>query len=251
MRIMHPALSRLLAVLALLLATAAHAEEAARQTLRYQIEVAGVKLGRIEVRASEAEDRVEARVGWEMKGFLGLLPRGEGDLSGEARIAAGEVLPASFHGTFEKPDRKREVRIRYTEAGAIRDVRLTNNGRKRSSEVPERLQEDTVDTLTAFWRLRRWAVEAEDEAIVVPVFDGRRRYDLEARRLGAEARDGGPLRIELTLVPRAGFDDDRVFGSRVVAGEPWAELVVSDDAEPVPLAITGLGSVPWRITLAE
>ena len=59
-------------------------------------------------------------------------------------------------------------------------------------------------------------------------------------------------RIELRLVPRAGFDEDaRVFGSPIDPDKPWAELLVSLGEEPIPLRATGLGRMPWQITLEE
>jgi hypothetical protein len=230
--------------------------------LRYQIEVAGVQVGEIEVDARRGERTARARVGWEMDGLFGLLERGEGTLEGRGRVVGGdgEVAPALFQGRFEKPDREREVVIRYGEDGAISSLRLTNNGERRRSGVPEDLRRDTVDTLTAFWRLRRWAVEGrdgEEGPLVVPVFDGRRRYDLHARRLGRataerRGREVEAVRIELRLVPRAGFDEDgRLFGSRVDPDEPWAEVLVSAGEDPVPLEATGAGRLAWRIVLEE
>jgi Protein of unknown function (DUF3108) len=265
MRTTRPVLGPLLAGLLLAVvgvarpAGAGAAEEPHR--LRYQIEVAGVQVGEIEVDARRGERTARARVGWEMDGLFGLLERGEGTLEGRGRVVGdgGDVAPALFQGRFEKPDREREVVIRYGEDGAISSLRLTNNGERRKSGVPEDLRRDTVDTLTAFWRLRRWAVEAGGDAgpLVVPVFDGRRRYDLHARRLGRTTaeRDGrsvDAVRMELRLVPRAGFDEDgRVFGSRVDPEKPWAEVVVSAGDDPVPLEATGTGRLAWRIVLDE
>ncbi len=252
---------RLLAgVLGALLSTmplALSAMAAESQTLRYQIEVGGVQVGRIKVAAEDGAETVHARVGWAMEGFLGMLEQGQGKLEGQGRVTPDSVLPAAFKGKFEKSDRKREVRIRYGEDGAIEDVKLKSNGRTRESEVPDELRQDTVDTLTAFWRLRRWLAQEPLAETSIQVFDGRRRYDLHARPLGREQveHDGQEIeaeRIELRLVPRAGFDEDaRVFGSPIDPDKPWAELLVSLGEEPIPLRATGLGRMPWQITLEE
>jgi hypothetical protein len=257
-----PLLAAGLLLLSIMAAGPAPASAAGRQELRYQIEVAGVQVGEIEVAAQQGARTARARVGWAMDGLFGMLERGEGTLEGRGRVGdGGLVAPALFQGRSEKPDREREVVIRYGEDGAISSLRLTNNGERRKSGVPEDLRQDTVDTLTAFWRLRRWAVAETDghgeEPLVVSVFDGRRRYDLHARRLGRERaeRDGREVeavRIELRLVPRAGFDEDgRVFGSTVDPDRPWAEVLVSAGEDPVPLVATGTGRLAWRIVLAE
>jgi hypothetical protein len=149
------------------------------------------------------------------------------------------------------------VRIDYGDGGSIQDLDLTRNGKRRRSEVPEAMRQGTVDTLTALWRLRRWAAggpKPDDRPLELPVFDGQERYDLVARALGEEdARQGGRQvaaeRIELRLVPKAGFDNDEVFGSRVDPDKPWAELLVSREADPVLLEATGQGRRGWTISL--
>jgi hypothetical protein len=250
-----------IAVLLLMLLTALTAAAGEPQRLRYQIEVAAVQVGTIEVEAERNARMVETRVEWDMGGgLLGLLgSREEGRLEGRSWLRPGDasaVAPASFAGRTEKEDRRREVRIRYAEDGSIDEFRMTRNGRKRKSDVPERLRDDTVDTLTAFWRIRHW-LAGGDRPAEVAVFDGRRRYDLLARRLGREEVEINEHvvkaeRIELRLVPRAGFDEDsEVFGSRVSPDEPWADVLVSLDDDPIPLVAIGKGGLSWRIELDE
>lgn len=234
--------------------------ERGRRDLRYQIEVAGVQVGRVDVAADAGPETAEARVRWRIDGLLGLLDREEGSLEAEGRVDdGGRVVPAVFRSLFEKPDRKREVSIRYGRGGDIRNLELRRDGRSRDSEVPEDLREDTVDTVTAFWRLREWLAGDDrrggDEERVA-VFDGRRRYDLLARRLGRttaelDGREVRAERVELTLVPHAGFDDDeKLFGNRIDPDAPWAELLVTDgEGDAVPLSLAGLGRMKWRIVL--
>lgn len=243
--------------------SAAAAAERERQRLRYQIEVAGVEVGRIEVEAERNAEAAEARLEWDMDGLLGLIPREEGTLEGRSRIdGRGGVAPASFASRSEKRKREYVVEIRYAPDGGIADLRLARNGRERRTEVPRALREDTVDTLTAFWRLRRWLAARRPGTssggngnAEIAVFDGRRRYDLLARTLGRErvevdGREVEAERIEMRLIPRAGFDDDgEVFGSRIDPDEPWAEALVSVGEDPIPLVLTGQGRLPWRIEL--
>jgi hypothetical protein len=212
----------------------------------------------VDVAAESGREEVEASVRWRVDGLLGLLDREKGRLEAQGRVGGdGRVVPASFASLFEKPDRRREVSIRYAADGHIRDLELTRDGRARESEVPESLRDGTVDTITAFWRLRDWldADEGGREEGRVAVFDGRRRYDLLARRLGGETAelDGREVRaerVELTLVPRSGFDEgDKVFGNRLDPDEPWAELLVAVGGEGVPISLAGSGRMKWRITL--
>ena len=242
-------------LLAAALATGGAAAD--REKLRYQITVDGMNVGTVEVSAEAGADEVWAQVGWEMAGPLGLGGKSKGRLEGKGRVSDGQVVPADFASRSKKKDREREVKIDYAADGSIQDLALSKNGKPRHSEVPEEQRKDTVDTLTALWRLRRWAAEKpgpDDRPLELQVFDGQERYDLVARATGTEsAREGGRQaeaeRIELTLVPKAGLDDDEVFGSRVDPDKPWAELLVTRDDDPVLLKATGQGRRSWTISL--
>jgi hypothetical protein len=242
-------------LLAAALATGGAAAD--REKLRYQIEVDGMRVGTVEVSAESGADQVWAQVGWEMAGPLGLGGKSKGRLEGKGRVSDGQVVPTDFASRSKKNEREREVRIDYAADGSIEDLELNKNGKRRHSEVPEDQRKDTVDTLTALWRLRRWAAEKpepDDRPLELQVFDGQERYDLVARATGTEsARLGGHQveaeRIELTLVPKAGLDDGEVFGSRVDPDKPWAELLVTPGDDPVLLKATGQGRRSWTIGL--
>lgn len=251
-------------LLALLAAAPARGPAVAAEqpgALRYQIEVAGVQVGDVDVRAEAGEDAAQARVRWRIDGLLGLMDRERGRLEGRGRVEAGRVEPESFEAAYEKSDRRREAAITYGPDGSIRELELRRDGRRRGSEVPEDLRAGTVDTITALWRLRDWLAAGGEEAASLPVFDGRRRYDLQARRLGRQeaelhGRDVQAWRVELTLVPISGFEDDeKLFGNRIDPDRPWAELLVVDGGgrgdEPVPLSLVGQGRLKWRIVLDD
>lgn len=173
------------------------------------------------------------------------------------RLAGGGIGPQRFRAVHVKTDRTREIAIRYGEDGRIADLDLTNQGRPRESDVPDELQRGTVDPLTAFLRMCAWAPQAAaaetPATLVVPVFDGRKRFDLEATHL-RRTRWAGPegempaLELKVRLLARFGFEpDDELMTSPDDPEGRWLRVLASDEPHPIPLRVEtverGKGSV--------
>lgn len=160
----------------------------------------------------------------------------------ELRLADGEPRPHLFQVRYEKPDRYRDIQIRFDpETGAIVALRYDNNGRLRDSEVPAALRQGTVDPVTAFFVLRRW-VEAPHrrprDTITVPVFDGRKRLDVLVEYLRSGSAGGVELRAR--LIGHWGFEDG--FGFVETDSNPgpvWLDVSVLRGTCTTPLWVRG------------
>ena len=185
-------------------------------------------------------DRAVLRLVIVNAGLTRLFTSRRAELETEVRIGS-PARPERFRGYEEKPDRVRDVRIVYTPDGSIRELVYVNNGRRRPSDVPRELWRDTVDPLTAFVRLQRWlrARPAPGERMVVPVFDGRRRLDIEAVFVAAEPREGGPRlwRLRVRLHGIVGFEDGYGFVGGTRGPARWLDVVVDDGPCPAPLLV--------------
>jgi hypothetical protein len=181
--------------------------------------------------------------------------------SGNAELAHGEVVPRAFEATYFKRDRVREIRIRYDGSGEIAALALTNNGRDQDSRVPEPLQADTVDPLTALHRLRLWLPQAAQGAapdrLLVPVFEGRKRFDIDVSYAGPAAwRDGRRDRpahlLRVLLVARHGFDEeDAFFTLPGRTEERWLRVVASADERALPVSVVAEAGGSSRIELVS
>ncbi|MEO1017580.1 MAG: DUF3108 domain-containing protein [Pseudomonadota bacterium] len=151
------------------------------------------------------EGVVRSRGNMETTGLVRLLEGArQSSLESVSRLTEGMLQPLSFRAVYKKPDRKREITIDYGPDGDIAELSLINNGKSRSSDVPEGLWADTVDPLTSILRLQDWLTRQVDHGssgqTVSQVFDGRSRWDFE---LSFE-----PPVIELVIRSIIGFDDD-------------------------------------------
>ena len=225
-----------LALVLLLLPAAAHAE-----TLRYDMTASGLEVARMELEIDETAVPAHARLSIRSKGLAAWIA---GDYSTEMSgrtlmLENGEVRPSSFAVIYEKPDRTRQIELRYDADGTLDAIDIVNNDRSKDTEVPAELRAGTVDPLTAFLRLRQWVLSGprQGESHEVAVFDGRKRADITATYAGSE---DGTTRLAVSLVGRWGFED----GDRLVTlpGEPRKVIDVTVTREGYPLEISSAAS---------
>ncbi|MFO1036688.1 MAG: DUF3108 domain-containing protein [Geminicoccaceae bacterium] len=214
--------------------------------VEYSIQLGSVEVGKAELEQRPGGDRVKSQ--FELRtggGLLGLLQeKTSSELEGTTLHRDGQAVPSEFHAEYKKPDRKREITMRYDDGGAVADFQYVNNGQDRDSDVPKDRWAETVDPLTALQRVQLWlagGAKAKGEVLDIPVFDGRRRSDVKVRYLGrAQAQDGeggGQVSaLEVLIVGHEGFDEKDEFVTLADGGpEKWIDVRFSTDAMPVPL----------------
>ncbi|MEJ5231191.1 MAG: DUF3108 domain-containing protein [Geminicoccaceae bacterium] len=218
---------------------------------RYRVSVAGVPVAELSFGLVEADGTFRTRLAMESVGLAAAWNGARSELSGLGRRdGSGRPIPVRFTSRLEKRDRDRAVEIRYDPAGAVAAVEITSRGRKKVSEVPPELRVGTVDPLTAFARLRVWLEQAvagrAGPAVTVPVFDGRKRLDLEARYVGRvpapDGENGEVLELAVRLVGIFGFDED----------DQLIHLPDGDEPAPLRVLVRADGSfLPLRLDVPD
>ena len=217
---------------------------------RYAIEVAGIRVAELALTVTPGEGGVASRLVMQSVGLAAAWSGARSELATVMRRPeGGPPAPLRFEAVHTKRDREREVRIRYGGDGAIAALALRSQGRPQPPEVPEELRVGTIDPLTAFERLRDWLPRtAAGEAardISLPVFDGRKRFDLEARYVGRTTSPDGRGEVHelsVRLIGRWGFDTDDRF----------IELPDGDDPAPLRVLVDAAnGAVPLRIDVPD
>lgn len=213
----RPALGALAAAIAFCAWGAAAAERGApnfaeRSVLDYKIYFGGFAAVALEIDlARTGQDyRISARLRtlgvidrffpWTMRAYS------------RGRIAGAEPRPAAAGQASDWRGRKRLVDIRYDGGRPIVE-RLAPTDRDDRTPVSEDDMRGTVDLASAVLSLTLDAEAGNGCARVVPVFDGRRRYDLIAERIGVEpirkvGRAGHyprALKCRVSMVRRSGF----------------------------------------------
>jgi hypothetical protein len=156
--------------------------------------------------------------------------------------------PQRFESASRKGDKEKQREITYLDDGSL-EVR--HQPPRDDEPLAEPLLRDTLDPVTALFAIIGSFDEVRRCAGRLSVFDGRRRYDLKLKQLGAaqlEPSDygiysGPAMRCRVVLKPIAGFKNKRKSLSRLPRKvEVWlAPLEPGGPAVPVRLE----GKNPW------
>jgi hypothetical protein len=210
--------------------------------LRYSMEVGGVPVATVALSVAPGERDTTSRLVVSTDGLAALFGR---HVTTMRATTGPDEQPLNFTARYEKPDRTRDLAVQWNEAGHVARAVEIRRGRERPSEVPPALLRDAVDPLTGVLQLRRWLAEpstAHGSELRIPLFDGRKRLDLEARRLDDRgAGDAARPTIEVRLLPVYGFDANDAFVSWPGETQRWFEVTLSNDGRFAPIAVTEAG----------
>jgi hypothetical protein len=252
-----------IAVLMLGIAGPVRASEEMALELRYGLYWGGIRLATLDLHHEAAPGAYQAGLSVETEGLIKKLTkyRAEASTAGEQRLL-GKRIPITFSSMYKSRKKSRSAVIEFDpRTGDVVGLRIEKRGRPDGTDVPEELQHDVVDPLTAFFSLRdalrRARLEGRGE-FQAAVFDGRRRFDVEARVAGRErvklsGRSWPAIRVELDILPIVGFDDDDL--EEVGADEDdrlRLEVMFSDDDHLLPLQVNTLDTmIAGTISLLE
>jgi hypothetical protein len=193
--------------------TAGAAEAPGRVSLSYHLWEGGLHVISFETRLERGESTYSVGFSARTEGLVKLLypyklkARTEG-------IANGEGLkPTRYRSTSQKRGKKRRQDITYLSDGSL-EIRLEpQRHAERLRDVPEWLMWGTLDPATAVFSIIEAFARLDRCEGRVPVYDGRRRYDLVVTEVGTRRVEpnsygiySGPATVcRVEVKPLAGF----------------------------------------------
>lgn len=245
---------RIVFLAGLLAAPAAMAEP---QTLRYVATWAGLPAGEVHLRLAEGVDAFRAQIDISTVGLPRWLTRFRARGISEGAVPRdGLAVPMRYDAAYDLRSRKgKRISMRFVGNGG---ETVAERGPEDSSEkylLPPALLTDVVDPLAALTRMRealRTGLAGHGQ-FTIPVFDGKRRFDVEERAVTRETeriadRRMPVIHLALLLHPIAGFKGGD--------GEPnpdpkprELDLLFSDDGMVTPLRMEV--TVAWLTMVVE
>jgi len=247
-----------IAAAALLAALSAAAPVAASPiTVHYETRWAGLPAGDIDLRLDDRPDAYRSQIDIRTAGMPRWFTRFRGYAVSEGRRSGiGLADPGRYDATYDLRSRKnKRISMRFvpTESGKLAERGPEDSSEKYLLEPAERT--GVVDPLAALTRMRE-AVRsglARTPGFKIPVFDGKRRFDVESRGLAPETLSiAGErrkvLHLDLMLRPIAGFKDNDPEGNPDDRSRAM-DVYFSDDAALIPLRIEV--TIAWLTTVVE
>jgi hypothetical protein len=175
------------------IASPAHAQ--ARFEARYTLSMSGVAIGKLTWRTQLGTADYTTSANGGITGFLSLFVSGEGNVTSKGQIKDGRPRPLSFVSAVVREDEKVNVQMAF-DGARVRDLKVEEPPLE-SDRVPIDASHKTgvIDPLSAFL-----IPGSSDDPIArescertLPMFDGRRRYDLTLsfKRTDAIKSDNG------------------------------------------------------------
>ena len=234
------------AILSFLLPCAAFAQAPVSLHASYETYAAGMHVADVETGFTFGPWTYQMNLGYHTTGLAGLFVGGH----------QFDVVNGSWHGSRAEPSRfvgegswrgtNRLAEIEYQ--GGLPNIRkLIPPNQEEREPVPENLQANTIDTLSALAELVRVVQTTGRCETKVRTYDGRRAVEIEAHTAGDEilaptdrsSFTGRTLRCDFAGRMLAGFlfGDDRERDSKPMHGSAWlAPLVPNTPPLPVRMA---------------
>jgi len=205
----------------------------------YQASWAGVPAGRIRLILHEGDGAYRDEIAVGSQGLPRLVTKFRGSAVASGQLRGNQPpQPASFDAAYDL--RKRRDRRLVMPFAARDGALIAERGPGDTSRKPplaEKLRRDVLDPLSALTAIRQ-ALRRGESAFRVPVYDGARRFDVEASILPGANGDGTGLHLALTLRAIAGFKGESSDDGDPDDAPRPATLTLSDDGRFLPQQVS-------------
>ena len=219
--------------------------------LRYRFTWAGVPLAELGLRHVVTGAVYQTEVAIRTIGVADQLLGYRAFAHATGRYQEPDGFAASRFRSASRSYRKsRRILVRFDrETGDVIELELTRRGEPDRSKVPEALQKAVVDPLTAVLQMRdRLATAGDLDGYTAAVFDGRRRFDAEAKVTGRHraeiaGRSQPVIELEIGLTWIAGANADDIDQAEAGDNRLRLKLLLSDDERLLPLQLSTMDSL--------
>jgi hypothetical protein len=233
-------LSRMALAIGLLGALPAAAEPV---TLRYTATWAGLPAAEIHLRLDEEKADFRSQIDIKTEGMPRWFTKFRARAISEGAVAGnGFAAPRRYDAYYDLRSRKdKRISMHFVPDGGSYVAERGAEDPTEKPQLPVADRTGVVDPLTALNRMRE-AIRtglAQRGGFTIPVYDGKRRFDVEQRSLTRETAEIGGVaqrvfHLGLVLLPVAGFKDNDPEGTPD-SGPRVMDVLFSDDAHVVPL----------------
>lgn len=219
-------------------------------TARYTATWAGLPAGEIYLRLDDRGDAYRGDAEIRTEGLPRWFTRFRGRAVGEGRLLGdGSVAPARYDARYDLRKRRgKGISLRFVPAGGAVVAERGPGDTSSKPPLPEIDRRNVVDPVAALIAIRhqiRTGALRRHGRIVVPVYDGSRRFDLEGR---AEPHDeDGVLRLRLVLRPLAGFKGESSDDGNPDEAPRAVRFDLTDDERLIPLRMEV--TIAWFTTV--
>ncbi|HYM32363.1 MAG TPA: DUF3108 domain-containing protein [Candidatus Cybelea sp.] len=216
-------------------------------TYRFAATWAGLPAADIYLTLDDGERSYKASIDIRSVGMVKLLSKFAAHAESAGSFLDGiRAKPNAYDADYKLRKKRNHVALQFAAAA---DRWLVTRGPADTSNKPlppAEMRRDTIDPLAALMAVRTWArqgPEVRGKPFHIPVFDGKRRFDVDGKLVGIETvQIGGAavraMHVSVVLLPIAGFKTAAEEGEDIETDPRPLDLILSDDERLVPLKIS-------------
>jgi hypothetical protein len=180
--------------------------------LGYDLYMAGIPLGHVDVSARIQGSSYQAESTLDTKGLISMFWQAHIEASANGQLGAGMLKPALYDAYSRHRDKQQQVTVTYGPNGSV-SVQA-NPPYSAKYPVSDELRRKTVDPLSAMLYVVTGVTASEQNpcGTAAPIYDGRRRYDVQliyretkTVNVGSGLYAGPALVCQVKYIQIAGF----------------------------------------------
>jgi hypothetical protein len=218
--------------------------------LRYRFSWAGVPIAELALRHVINSGVYQTELGISSIGLADQVVhfRGLSRVTGQYRPEDG-YRAARFRSASSSYRKSRTIVVGFDpRTSDVIELELTKRGEPDRSKVPAALQKGVIDPLTALVQLRHRVARGQLDGYTAALFDGRRRFDLNARVVGRDTieiagRRQPVIELQVGLDLIAGANQDDLTNAQAENDQMRLKLLLSDDERLIPLQLSTVDSL--------
>jgi hypothetical protein len=160
-------------------------------TVTYDVYVGGVHLMTADVTFEEKASRYRARVLGRTAGLWYRLFPWDTELKVEGRIRGDRFVPSEFYTRDVWGHKPRVTWLHFLKNGDVKPAFDPPNTDKNRGEITLRQRRGSLDPVTGLLQLLAHVAVYNSCDVTVPIFEGKRRFDIAGVDVGREAVDDG------------------------------------------------------------
>jgi len=155
----------------------------------YEVYVGGIHFLTAEILFQEEADKYKTHMHAHTAGYLYKLLKWDDNVSSSGRIKGSKLQPISYQSVDTWRDKPKTTELVFDGKGNIKANFDPPNTDKNRETVSDEQKQGALDPVTALLQMLAHVAVNQDCNVSVPVFDGKRRFDLNGEDKGVETVD--------------------------------------------------------------
>lgn len=199
----------------------------------YVFSWSGIRIGKLHLEMNQDDSDYQIESSLKTSGIVAMFSDHKSLTQVKGKSRGERFQPRIYRSNYFSGNKDKLIALEYDEKGKVVEEEISPPKRASRPEVPEELKIGASDSLTAIFSMReqiKAALTKGETEMTVPVFDGKRRFDLHARiikpstSLKLNGKNIPAVKLGLRRTPVAGFKEKEL--KKLAKGEPELEFFV-------------------------